>query len=256
VTTPSADHARPVETEKLLASLDALGPTALSSCPGWSAHHIAGHVAGNYQEVRHHLEAFAAGSPLQQTRSHEHREAPLRELPHGQLLALAEREELSMRRALAEVLEQAPDAHLRWTGRTVRADGFGTHMRSEDAVHRWDLVGDDEDSTALLGQQKLIEHAVGFIGAPLFQRGLHLGAGERELTAVVRADGRDDLVVTTGRGRAALAIEPQQGEATIHTDPAARLLLLWGRRATPFYRLRVASNETDAGQVQLLLSGY
>lgn len=254
--TPSTDHGRPAEAEKILASLDAVGPTAMTSCPGWSAHQVAAHIAGNYQEVRYHLEAFASGHPLQRTRSHEEREPPLYALRHAELLARAEREEVAMRQLVAEVLDQAPDARLQWTGRTVDVAGFGTHMRSEDAVHRWDLVGDDEDSAALLGQQKLLEHAVQFIGAPLCQRGLRQGAGDRPLTVIVRADGQDDLKVTMGEGPVRLAVVPAEGSATIHADAAARLLLLWGRKPAPFHRLRAASSDQDVGQVQLLFSGY
>ena len=41
---------------------------------------------------------------------------------------------------------------------------FLTHMRSEDALHRWDLVGDDDTSTALLGQQDLLNHLPTWFG--------------------------------------------------------------------------------------------
>jgi hypothetical protein len=63
--------ARPHELTALLASLDEVGPDALTACPGWTAHHLAAHIAGNYAEVRRHLNAFAAGEPLTTTRSWE-----------------------------------------------------------------------------------------------------------------------------------------------------------------------------------------
>ena len=255
MTTSSTDHDRPLEVEKLLTALDALGPRALTSCPGWCAHDVAAHSAGNYQEVRLHLEAFAGGQPLQRTRSHEEREPLLRQLPYDELIALVEREEVAMRRALTEVLEQDSTAWLRWTARTVPARGFGTHMRSEDALHRWDLVGDDEDSATLLAQPELLEHALEFIGAPLWREGLRRGAGDRALRAVVRADGHDDLRVITGDGTAHVSVVEPEGEATLLADAAARLLLLWGRKAMPFHRLRAAGDEQDVRQVQLLFSG-
>lgn len=256
MTTSSADHDRPVEVEKLLTSLDELGPRALTSCPGWCAHDVAAHSAGNHQEVRRHLEAFAGGRPLERTRGHEEREPPLRQLSYGELLALLEREEAAMRRASTEVLEQDPSARLRWTGRTVPAKGFRTHMRNEDALHRWDLVGDDEDSGMLLAQPELLEHALEFIGAPLWREGLRRGAGDRALRAVVRADGHDDLRVIAGDGTAHVSVVEPEGEATVLADAAARLLLLWGRKAMPFHRLRATGDEQDVRQVQLLFSGY
>lgn len=165
--TPSTDHGRPTEAEQILTSLDAVSPTSMTSCPGWSAHHLAAHIAGSYQEVRYHLEAFASGHPPQKTRSFEERESPLYGLPHADLLTQTEREEAAMRQVLSEVLSQTPEARLQWTGRTVDVAGFGTHTRSEDAVHRWDLVGDDETSAALLGQQELLNHAVKYRYPPV-----------------------------------------------------------------------------------------
>jgi hypothetical protein len=47
--TPSTDHDRPIEAEKILTALDAVGPKSMTSCPGWSAHYVAAHIAGNYQ---------------------------------------------------------------------------------------------------------------------------------------------------------------------------------------------------------------
>lgn len=73
---------RPVEAQRILTALEQLGPTPMTSCPGWSAHHVAAHITGNYQEVRRHVEGFAAGRPVDRTRDWEEREAPLRELHH------------------------------------------------------------------------------------------------------------------------------------------------------------------------------
>ena len=61
---------------------------------------------------------------------------------------------------------------LTWTGRTVPIAGFPTELRSEDAIHRWDLVGDDAISHELLSQHDLFIHAVNFIGHPLLAGGL------------------------------------------------------------------------------------
>ena len=60
-------------------------------------------------------------------------------------------------------------------------------MRSEDTLHRWDLVGDDETSHELLGQQDLLTHAVTFIGRPLLRRGRDAGAAEDRLRGRVRS---------------------------------------------------------------------
>ena len=57
----------PAERTALLATLEVTEPGALSSCPGWTADHIAAHICGTYEEIRRHVEADAAGRPLEQT---------------------------------------------------------------------------------------------------------------------------------------------------------------------------------------------
>jgi uncharacterized protein (TIGR03083 family) len=244
------------ELTALLDSLDEVGPSTLSSCPGWDAHHLAAHIAGNYQEVRTHVEAFGEGQPLQQTRTWEEREAPLRRLDHAALLRRIEAEAARASAATAAVLREQPGAQLAWTNRTVAVSGFPTHMRSEDALHRWDLVGDDETSHVLLGQHDLLTHAVGFIGEPLLRRGREAGTATDHFRGRVRSPGRDDLIVAALAGAAPLAIGPQEGRADIEGDPAARLLLLWGRKPTPFTRLRGTNDEASVLALQSLLAGY
>jgi hypothetical protein len=244
------------ELEALLFSLDGIGPKQLTSCPGWTSHHLTAHVAGNYEEVLAHVEAFVDHRPLERTRSWEEREQPFRLLDFSTLLSRIEELATVTKRVVGDVLVSQPDAELTWTGRTVRVSGFMTHMRSEDALHRWDLVGDDEMSFELLGQQILLEHAVTFIGKPLLQRGLRLGAMPA-FVARVRSTGQDDLIVETLNGISAkLSTGPVQGDATIEGDAAARLLLLWGRKPTPFVRLRTLDDGVAALHVQNLLCGY
>jgi uncharacterized protein (TIGR03083 family) len=244
------------ELDALLTILSDLGPTALTSCPGWDAHHVAAHIAGNYEEVRNHVEAFSAGQPLTATRSWEERETPLRRLDHASLLGRIETEAARASAITDEVLEEQPDAELQWTNRSVRISGFPTHMRSEDVLHRWDLAGDDGTSHALLDQHDLLVHAVTFIGAPLLRRGRDAGAAEKPFVGRVRSPDRDDLIVHAGKRAAHMTIGPQQGPSDIEGDPAARLLLLWGRKATPFSRLHATSDEGIATRLQALLAGY
>ena len=187
------------ELTALLTSLDDLGPAALSSCPGWNAHHLAAHIAGNYEEVRNHVEAFDAGQPLARTRPWEEREDPFRRLGYAALLPRIESEAIRASAITDLVLEQRPNAELIWTNRKVAVAGFPTHMRSEGALHRWDLVGDDDVSHALLGQQDLLAHAVNFIGQPLLSWGRDTGAAREPLRARVRSPGRDDLIIDSAQ---------------------------------------------------------
>jgi Mycothiol maleylpyruvate isomerase N-terminal domain len=246
----------PPELRALLATLDETDPWALTSCPGWTAHHLAAHIAGNYEEVRRHVEAHNRGTPLTQTRSWEEREESWRELAHGILLRRLVDETSAAAAAIAEAVDARPGAELAWTNRTVKVAGFSTHMRSEDALHSWDIAGDDDLSRELLGQPDLLAHAVTFIGGPLCQRGLDAGAGRPAFTARLRSPGHDDLVVEAGPGIATLTLESPRDEAAVVGDAAARLLLLWGRKPSPFARLRQAGGHQEAIRVQALLTGY
>jgi uncharacterized protein (TIGR03083 family) len=246
---------RPPETAHLLNTLSQVGPRALTSCPGWSAHHIAAHIAGNHEEARRHVEAYHAGRPLQGTRSFEEREAPLLRLRFDALLTRIETEEAGLLAAVESVLAADEGARLRWTGRTVRVAGFPTHMRSECAVHRWDVAGDDDVSRQLLSQPDLLHHAVTFIGRPLLLRGL--AAATAPFSGRVRCPGGDDLLVSVERDRAPrLEMTKPLGPAVLECDPAARLLLLWGRKPQPFHRLRADADDGTVGRLQQLLSGY
>lgn len=248
----------PRELTAILTALDRLSPNALTSCPGWTAHHIAAHICGNYEEILRHVEAFAVGRPLERTRLWEEREAPLRELDHPDLLRRIETRAASTAGVIDAALDASPDASLGWVGRTVPVSGFATHLRSEDALHRWDLVGDDDVSAELLAQEELLRHAVTFIGRPLIGRGLSAGAGDDPFVARIRAADQADLIVEAGAGEAQVSVGPPSDVATIDGDPAARLLLLWGRKPTPFFRLRIADDEQErlASQAQALLAGY
>ena len=42
----------------------------------------------------------------------------------------------------------------------------------------------------------------------------------------------------------------------IECDAAARLLLLWGRKAEPFHRLRATAPNDAVAHLQALLAGY
>jgi hypothetical protein len=72
----------------------------------------------------------------------------------------------------------------------------------------------------------------------------------------VRTPDTDDLILVAHDGDAHLAIGPQEGPGDIAGDGAARLLLLWGRKPTPFSRLRGTSDEETVTALQALLAGY
>jgi uncharacterized protein (TIGR03083 family) len=249
---------RPREAEAFLTALQDLPPNALSTCDTWTVHHIGAHLAGNYEEALRHVEAYAQGSPLTSTRSFEEREPPFRELSGAALLKAVERYEERMRRAVDAVLADDPDAELTWTGRPFKVGSFSSHMRNECAIHRWDLLGDDDTSLDLLADPNLLEHSVTAVGAgPPCARGLDIDAPEhRPLSARLRTEGQPDLLSEVDGDTPRMSLTGVAGEPTVVGDQAARLLMLWGRKPGPPVRLRAVGPPDDVNRLQRLLSGY
>lgn len=76
---------------------------------------------------------------------------------------------------------------------------FVTHLRSELALHRWDVVGDAEISQSLLGRPELTNHAVAVLGRALVARGDT--SARTRFSAVIAASSLSDVaVVVDGDG--------------------------------------------------------
>ncbi|MBV8084320.1 MAG: maleylpyruvate isomerase family mycothiol-dependent enzyme [Chloroflexi bacterium] len=248
---------RAAETAAFLEAVQTLPPQAMTACPGWSAHHIAAHLAGSIDEAARHVEAFAAGQPLDRTRSFEEREAPYHAMPQSALLRAIDRLDERLRHMLPGATQDKPDATLQWTGRSVRVDGLQVHMRDECALHRWDLMGDDEVSRRLLSQPELLSDSVEFVGKPLLLRGLKAGAAAGgPFVARIRSGGQPDVVVDITGDEPTISLAAAEGEATIECDAAARLLVLWGRIPHPPSRVRACMGPASVAALQELLAGY
>src|SRR6202023_3594519 len=76
----------------------------------------------------------------------------------------------------------------------------------------------------------MTDHSVYAVGTPLLTREVkELGPDER-LFARLRAPGPDDVALTAAPGRTTIELASPDGQATLETDAAARVLLLWRRR--------------------------
>ncbi len=123
-----------------------------------------------------------------------------------------------------------------FTGRPFTAAQLTTHVRSEAALHRWDLVGDDAVGDGLLAQPELTRHAVEILDTlPVLTetpRSRARLADVSGLRIVLRAPGEPDVVFVadTDDGTCELVTGgPCRGDVVLTCEPAARLLTLWGR---------------------------
>lgn len=242
------------EVQSFFKTLDNTPPDAVTACAGWTAHELTAHLVAAAEEIVLNLEAYADNRPIPQTRSFEVREAPYRALDDKILRSKALPSIERVARVLDHVLLRDPDAVVPWTGRQMIVSTFITHLRSELAIHRWDLIGDDETSWVLLSQKELTDHAVTVLGRVLTNRGAN--SVDKNFKAVISTPEANDIVVLTDDQGARIEQSEFHEAPSIICDPAARLLFLWGRRSADPGRLRAPSGAFILAQLQTLLAGY
>jgi hypothetical protein len=104
----------------------------------------------------------------------------------------------------------------------------------------------------------MTEHSVVSVGRPLLARGsagLDLGP-EGRVEGRLRTPGTDDVVVSADAGGTAIRRAAPEGPATIESDAAVRVLLLWGRRPADPSRWHSSAGPETLRRVRALLSGY
>jgi uncharacterized protein (TIGR03083 family) len=246
------------EAERFIEAVSATDPDAVSSCAGWTTHEVVAHVTGIAVEVNRHLDPYLHGEPVPTTRSFEEREAPLQATAHGKLLTLLVTEERRMRNLVAAVLAVNPESVIPWTGRQMAVAKFIPHLRNEHAVHRWDVVGDDEVSNTLLAQTDLTEHSVEVLGEILLRAGQrHDPRHGEEFCVRLHSKGAHDLYVRVDNGVGTLRWEQGISDSpTLICDAAARHLFIWGRRPDGRGRLNSHLTQLQLARLQTLLSGY
>jgi hypothetical protein len=230
-------------------------PDAGTWCAAWTVRDIVVHQAGNAEELARVLGAHLEGQSVA-TRRFEEREGPLRAMNDTDLWA-ALHQNMTMLNEVAEAADEVPaDLDVAWTGRTMKVPWFAEHMREELVLHGWDITGDDTAAQARMAQPWMTTHSVVAVGKPLLAKGAkQLLPGER-IEARLRVPGTDDVVVTADADRTTIELADPDGMATLETDAAARVLLLWGRRPADPSRICSRVGPDTLGRVRSLLSGY
>lgn len=243
----------------ILEALQALQPSAPTACAGWTAHHIAAHLAAGSKELADLAEDRLAGLPGRPTREFQEREQPFRAMPYDMVLERLQHESRRKLAAYDALRTGVDEPSLEFTGTRITIDELTTHSQSEATIHRWDLVGDDPLSTELLARPELTSHAMKILNRmPSLQESAR-AVGFRASEAV----GRPVRILLTALGQADVVIETDHGaghvyagddddvnnaaDAIVSTDAANRLLILWGRRSSSRpIEVRGASDVTTA----------
>lgn len=238
-------------------AVEARSPESGTWCEAWTVRDIVVHQTGNAEELARVLGGHLEGEPVP-TRGFEEREAPFRAMQNADLWSafVDKMDRLSEVAAAAEDLPD--DTDVAWTGRTMKVPWFAEHMREELVLHGWDITGDDEAAQERLGQWWMTEHSVAAVGRPLLLRGskeLGLGPDER-FEGRLRVEGSDDIVVSADPDTTSIEFAASNGPATLETDAASRVLLLWGRRPADPGRICSSVGPDTLGRLRTLLSGY
>jgi uncharacterized protein (TIGR03083 family) len=246
------------EIDAFLAALDDVPPNAVTACRGWTTHEIMAHLASGADAFANQVEAHLDGREVPEFGGWQVREVPYRAWDPRTLRRRVETSERRMTEAFSALLADDPAARVADVGWGLPIAELVKHMRQEYAVHRWDLIGDDEQGLALLGQSDLLAHSVGLLGDSLLAVGMARDPSPDEPLAVrLRCADEPDLVLTVGGGVGRLDLEqPADAPEVIETDPAARLLLLWGRRPADSRRVRSNLTADRLARLQTLLAGY
>jgi hypothetical protein len=244
------------------AFVDALAATpadAVTACPAWTAHRLVAHLVSGVEAIAEQAEAHLAGDPIPEYGSFAEREQRFWPIPDDELRDRLVVGEQRMTSALAEELRQDPQRAVAGIGWGMPIRDVMLHLRQEFAVHRWDLVGDDREGDELLGNGEFLEHSVRVLADALLAPGIALddGSGTPPWSVRIRAGAEPDLVVRGDGARRTVELAAQDVElGDIHCDPAARLLLLWGRRPGSAARVRSTLDAPALLRVHRTLLGF
>jgi uncharacterized protein (TIGR03083 family) len=225
------------EATELLTTLHTTPSTAPTACAGWTAHELVAHLAAGAAEMAELTEDAVAGREPRPTRAFDDREAPFAAIPDDELRDRLVREALRLGAAVETLSAAGPGASVPFAGRNLGAAELSMHGRSEAALHRWDLAGDDAIGVELLSQPELTVHATSVLSSMLDGSpesvALRADASRiRSARMTFASPGEADVVFVRDERGARLEMADPCIQPTATADPATRLLALWGRRTS------------------------
>lgn len=236
------------EFEAFHEALQGLPANSLTACAGWTAHEVVAHLTSGAELLVEQARAHLDGEPAPQVDDWAVRDLPYQALDDSELrqrLVAGERE-------MTELLTGfAPADVIPGLGWGMPAGEIVLHMRQEFAVHRWDLVGDDPVGDKLLAQPELLGHSVRMLAGSL------VAAGDgTDFSARLRSPGEPDLLVEVRDGKGQLTLADPDDSPAVESDPAARLLLLWGRLPNNPRRVRSGLPSAELLRLQRLFGTF
>jgi uncharacterized protein (TIGR03083 family) len=224
------------EATALLLTLESTLADAPTACAGWTAHELVAHLAAGAAEMAELTEGVLGGLDDRATVGFAEREAPYVALADDELRNRLFTEALRLNAAVEALARREPHLCVPFAGRRLTSEDLVMHGRSEAAIHRWDLTGDDVVGRELLSQPELTVHAVSVLGSMLHGASESVSArvqaaGLAGLHARFGSAGHCDVVLIVDHDGARLELDDASDRPTVTADADTRLLALWGRRS-------------------------
>ena len=221
------------ERDAFLAAAGHADFRSLSRCASWTVHDLVAHVTAAAAETAGTVEVSRSGATAPPTQEFGVREAAYRELSAAELLEALNGELTRLSTVFDDALTADPNATADFAGVASPVAGLVRHKRSELAIHRWDITGDDDVSRAALSDPSLTQHAA-LLGHLLLTGGPALfGEMGTRFEAALRSPEELDIVVVVDAAGSRLEVRDADDSApAVNAAPWARLLLLWGRVPT------------------------
>ncbi|GIH96566.1 maleylpyruvate isomerase N-terminal domain-containing protein [Planobispora siamensis] len=222
------------ETNAFLHALTTREPDDPTACDGWRVRDLVAHIVAGAKEEAELIEDALRGVPGRPTRPFPEREAAYAAMPYPELLSALALEGVRLNAAVQALA--AAGGTVEFTGALMTGADFRMHGRSELALHRRDLVGDDEVGRCLLAQPELTAHAVKVLTVmstlqeSIATRAARAAGAPAGFAFRMRSPGRDDVVVRVAPTPSLQTAPPGDELPVVLCSAADRLLALWGRR--------------------------
>lgn len=245
------------EIDVLLDALQDVPPHTLTACQGWTAHEVVAHLVAGVELLSGQARAHLDGQPAPEVNDWAAHELQYQALDDRVLRRRLETGERDMTELFEQLAAPDPTAVISGLGWGMPVGELILHMRQEFALHRWDLIGDDDQGAEILARPELLAHSVRMLQGSLLATGLAREGGTGpDFTARVRCPQQPDLVIEVHQGKGRFALADPDDSSAVETDPAARLLLLWGRRPSDPRRVRSGLPPQQLQRLQQLLCGF
>lgn len=233
-------------------------------------HEVVAHLVAGAVALAEQAEAYLEGKPIPPFGSWEERDSSFRAINSSELYLLFDSTEERMTRAFDAISAVDPYTVIPEGGWGLNVHHLALHMRQEYAIHRWDFIGDDALGDELLALPELLEHSVSKLDQWLLARGLQNSdtsvasrdeqtgsPSELPFRAWIRSEGEPDLMIETSNGTGRMQFTSFTGnEGFVEADPAARLLMIWGRHPQTANRIRSTLPMESLVRLTGLLLGF